>query len=158
MKKTLWIVAVLVGAALALSFGSARPSLTAPIIVASGQALHKTTTLPLAPMYTPVMDGLYRISVYATLTTRDSSSNSTWTYNVEWTDAAGPGSVAWLLQASGANNVGAFYPYFNPTEQAGSYPIVIQARAGKTIMHTMSQTGPPDGSAYNLYWVVEQIK
>lgn len=158
MKKTLCVVAVLVVAALALSFGSARPPLTAPIIVASGQALHRTNPLPQVPMYTPVVDGVYRVSVYATLTTRDASSNSYWAYNVAWTDAAGAGQYAWLLLADGANNVGMFYPYWNQNEQAGSYPIVIQARAGRPIIHSMSQSGPPDGSAYNLYWVVEQIQ
>jgi hypothetical protein len=158
MKKILCVVAVLLGAALALSFGSAHPSLTAPVIVASGQALHKTTQLPQVPMYTPTVDGVYRISAYATLTTRDASSNSYWAYNVGWTDAVGPEQNAWLLLAYGANNIGTFYPFWNPNEQAGTYPIVIQARAGRPITHLMSQSGPPDGSVYNLYWVVEQIQ
>jgi hypothetical protein len=50
------------------SVGSAPPSLTAPVIVASGKLVNQTEPIS-KTIYTSGVSGLYRISAYATITT-----------------------------------------------------------------------------------------
>ena len=156
MKKSLFVVAVLVGAALALSFGSTRPSLTAPVIVASGQLLNRNTPFQQMTLYKPTQDGMYRVSVYATLIRRDPDSQSSWSYSVQWADAVTDNATG-LFYEPGNDQLGQFYSSPSFGIQVSS-PIVLQARSGNNIVQNMLQNGPPDESAYDLYWVVEQIQ
>src|SRR5580704_6965477 len=113
MKKSLCVIAVLVFAAFALSFGSARYRLTSPVIVSSGRVINRDTLITNQSIFTTTEEGVYRVSAYATLTKSDPNSLSSWYYAVEWTDAAASGTSAILISQPG-NGFGQFYSYFNP--------------------------------------------
>jgi hypothetical protein len=156
MKKSACVLTFLLLAVFSLSFGSTHPSLTAPVIVASGQLLNRNTPFQQKTLYKPTQDGMYRVSVYATLIKRDPNSQSIWSYSVQWPDAVTDNATT-LFYEPGNYPVGQFYssPSFGIPV---SSPIVLQARSGNNIVQNMQQLGPPDESAYDLYWVVEQIQ
>src|SRR5271170_8035833 len=156
MKKAFCIMVVLLGSVLVFkSAGNQKPSLTSPIIVASGSLTHHNGTFEV-PMYTPNESGVFRVSVYATLTQSDPNSSSSWAYTLGWTDAAGPGQGAFLFNQPGNRN-GTFLPSF-AQEPLGGPSTVIQAKANTPITHNTDQFGGPDNSAYILCYVVEQLQ
>jgi hypothetical protein len=147
---------VLLGSVLVFkSAGSQNPSLTAPIIVASGSLTHHNKPFEL-PMYTPTQDGVFRVSVYPTLTQSDPNSESAWYFVLVWTDGAGPGQSADLFYIPG-NSKGPFLTYWGNVPLGGS-STVIQAKANTPIIQSMGQNGNPDNSAYSLFYVVEQLQ
>jgi hypothetical protein len=155
MKKTFCVIVVLLGSVLVFkSAGSQKPSLTSPIIVASGSLTHHNGSFEV-PMYTPTQDGVFRVSAYPTLTQSDPNSQSTWIYLIVWTDAAG-GEADDLFQEQGSGH-GNFLNFYSGFQQ-GAPSVVLQAKAGKPIIHQMSQSGNPDNSAYDLFYVVEQLQ
>src|SRR6266496_6591181 len=84
MYKTLCVVALLAGlVALTGRSSSAAPApFTSPLIVAKGKLVNQTAPIPTTTIFTPNQTGLYRISVYVTLTKSDPSSQSFWNYYV----------------------------------------------------------------------------
>src|SRR6266852_6871269 len=93
MHKTLGIAVVLL-AVFAFTSGSrsadASPATPiSPPIVAKGKLLNQTAPIPTTTIFTPVQTGLYRLSVYGTLTTGAQNSNSFWSYSPVWTDDSG---------------------------------------------------------------------
>jgi hypothetical protein len=69
MHKTL-CVAVLLLPTFALAQGgkSATPPFPSPLIVAKGKLVNQTAPIPTTTIFTPIQTGLYRLSVYATVT------------------------------------------------------------------------------------------
>lgn len=63
--------------------------LTSPQIVAKGKLPNQTAPIPTTTIFTPTQTGLYRLSIYATLTKTDPNSQSVWQINTQWTDDAG---------------------------------------------------------------------
>src|SRR5258706_10930445 len=82
MFKTL-CVAVLLLSTFALT--QARNSTVGPVsppIVARGKLLNQTAPIPTTTIFTPTQTGLYRLSVYGTVTT-STCSGSDWSLNPE---------------------------------------------------------------------------
>jgi hypothetical protein len=125
------------------------------VIVAKGKLTHRSAPIPTTTIFTPAADGLYRLSVYATITQIDSSSNSYWFYNVGWTNDGG---------AQDANSIIYGYPQtpvqfiWESTYDIGGPVLTFEAKAGAPVTHQVVQSGPPDNSAYSLYWVVERLE
>jgi hypothetical protein len=141
------------------SVGSSPPTLTAPIIVASGKVLNQTVPYS-ATIFTPGESGLFRLSAYATLTTSTPNSFSNWLYGFTWTDSTGTvqGVTAlgsqdyakgqfWDMAASGTN-----------VTYMGGPSITFQANKGTPITQSVSFSGTPDGTAYSLFYVLERIE
>jgi hypothetical protein len=157
--KTIGIAVVLL-AAFAFTSGSrsADASPTTPIgpaIVAHGKLLNQTTTLPSTTIFTPTHDGLYRLSVYATVSKADPSSQSIWNYNIAWTDDAGAESEGSIVWQSGAFQ-GQFQ--YEGLFQQGGAVIPVQAKAGTPITYSVIQGGSPDNSTYSLYYTLERLE
>jgi hypothetical protein len=158
MNKTLCVTVVLIGGALALSFGSAstpNSTPTSPVIVVKRGLVNQTTPIPTTTIFTPVRDGVFRLSVYGTITRVDSSSQSSWVWNPQWTDDGG---------AANCNG----QCYLGPGSQSGPSQLqlgvspglvmTIEAKAGTPITYSVYQAGNPDNSAYSLYYALEQIE
>src|SRR5467141_1122032 len=92
-------VAALLWAMFALTTPTLASGLPSPVIVAKGKWTRQTAPIPTTTLFTPTQDGLYRLSIYATLTTADSSSQTYWYVNVFWTDDEGPQSFYDVLFA-----------------------------------------------------------
>src|SRR5260370_18874827 len=94
MYKTLTGAALLL-AAFAFTSGSrsadASPATPiSPPIVARGKLVNQTATIPSTTIFTPAQDGLYRLSIYATVSIPAPNSGSFWSYNPAWSAEGGP--------------------------------------------------------------------
>src|ERR1700722_8536882 len=86
---------------------SSATTLPGPVVVARGKVVNRNTVVPTTAIFTPKQTGLYRLSVYGTITAADSNSISYWYYNLGWTDDAGAEIANEILIGSG-NTLGQF--------------------------------------------------
>jgi hypothetical protein len=157
MYKNLSIALLIIAFGLVAARSTGLPSTpTSPVIIVKRRLVNQTATIPTTTIFTPAQDGVYRLSAYATITTPGPNSQSFWFYDVGWTDDEGP-------ETAGNSNL--YYGYgVQPGQFWGSFPsksggmvTTIEAKAGTPITYAMNQAGPPDGSVYSLYYVLEQI-
>jgi hypothetical protein len=137
---------------------SAGLTSTSPAIVAQGKLINQTEPFS-ATIFTPAKNGVFRLSVYATLTTAASNSQSFWHYAASWTDATGQVQTsASILTTGNDNTVSAFYSALG----LGGATMTIQANAGTpiTLFTYLSCPGSScaDGSAYSAYYVLESLQ
>ena len=163
MNKTL-SVAVLLLAVFAFtssskSIGAVPSSPPAPVIVARGVLTHQTEAFS-STIYTPPQDGLYRLSAYATMTTADPNSESSWSYGFSWTDITGQTQEAFEVLSGAGDQLGQFTTFTNEPNAVfgGGFTRTVQVNAGTPIMHSTFQSGPPDHSAYAVYFTLERIE
>src|SRR5579863_103194 len=157
MYKTICITAAILLAALTLTSGShpanaSRSVLLSPTIVAQGKLPNQTKAIPETDIFTPALDGLFRVSAYATVT--KTAGSGSWTYSLEWTDDAGRQLETFALQQS-FNQPGQF---LTDSSNTGGVVRTFEAKAGTPIMYNVGEAGRPDGSEYSLYYVVEQLE
>jgi hypothetical protein len=159
MNRILCVAVLLLGT-IALT---GRSSTAAPVgpdypqIVAKGKLLNQNAPIATTTIYTPAHTGLYRLSVYATLTTVNEFSTSQWDYNVGWTDDAGVQSIPNFLYQQG-NVLGQFFGSDDAIGYQGGIALPFEAKAGTPITYSMTQYGSPDNSAYNLYYTLERLE
>jgi hypothetical protein len=144
MRKTLFVTALLAGT-LSLSASNASAA-----IVAKGKLLNQTAPIT-KTIYTPTATGLYRLSVYATVTVANPSSQSTWNDRVQWTDDSGVLSTQGLGQSG--NALGPFFWFV-----ACCWSIPLEVKAGTPITFSVTQSGPADNSAYSVYYTLERLE
>ena|SRR5579872_1653833 len=132
-------------------------AVSTPVIVAQGSFSNQNRNIRNQTIYTPTQAGVYRLTVYATITTQDTNSTSMWEWSASWTDASGQQQSIYPLWKWGSElgQFFAFYTtnYFTP----GGYSMSIQANARTAITQTMQRSGAPDNSAYSLYYVLERL-
>jgi hypothetical protein len=158
MNKTLCVMVVLLGGALALSFGSASTPIagpTSPVIIVKRRLVNQTAPIPTTTIFAPAHDGVYRLSAYATITQADPNSQSYWIWNPTWTDDAGSANCNGQCYIGAGNTPGQFQLQLGL--QLGVV-MTIEAKAGTPIAYSVYQQGSPDNSAYSLYYVLEQIE
>jgi len=165
MYKTLTVAALLL-AAFAFTSGSrsadASPLTSiSPPIVARGKLLNQTAPIPTTAIFTPTQSGLYRLSVYSTITTSDPNSQSNWYVNLLWTDGAGSERVNNLLV--GLNNTATQFTqgwaYQLGASPTGGSVAVFEAQAGQPITYSVTlENGPADNSKYSLYYTLERLE
>ena len=154
MYKTLCVAVLLLSTfALAQTRQPATP-FPSPLIVAKGKLVNQTAPIPTTTIFTPKETGLYRLTVYATVTKADPNSQSSWSYLPGWTDDAGEAFGSNLL-LQGGNTPGSFL--FEGFWQLGA-GLPLEAKAGTAITYAMTQSGPPDNSAYSLYYTLERLE
>jgi hypothetical protein len=161
MYKTLTVAALLL-AAFAFTSGSrsadASPvTAISPPIVARGKVLNQTAPIPTTTIFTPTQSGLYRLSVYGTITQGSGAGTSFWIYSPAWIDDSG------LLQNSAngileSNNDGAGSFLLTNSGFSLGATITLEAKAGTPITYSVTQVGPPDNSAYSLYYTLERLE
>jgi hypothetical protein len=159
------ICAVAVAAALAFAYGArsvgATSNLLTPQIVTSGQLLNQTAGFS-KTIFTPQVSGLYRLSVYAAITTpAPSTTQSSWVYGFNWTDSSGTINSVQALAAQDFRK-GSFLdaPLFYATSNAqpsSGFTRTFQAVKGTPISHFMELIGPADGSAFSVYYTLERL-
>src|SRR5260370_28594260 len=106
MYKSACVVVILL-AAFAFTSGSrpadASPTTSiGPAIVARGKLTNQTAPIPSTTIFTPTQTGLYRLSVYATISKADPTGGSFWTLSPSWTDDGGNETSFALLVGPGA--------------------------------------------------------
>src|SRR5216684_8145793 len=106
MYKNLCIAVVLL-AAFAFMSGSrsadASPVTSiSPPIVARGKLVNQTAPIPTTTIFTPTQTGLYRLSVYATISKADPTSAGLWVFSPSWTDDGGNETDFALVAGPGA--------------------------------------------------------
>jgi hypothetical protein len=161
MYKSICVVVVML-AAFAFMSGSKPAGASAPIsyaspqIVARGKLLNQNAPIPTTTILTPTQSGLYRLSVYGTVTT-STCSGSYWSLNPEWTDDSGVlGSENGVLQSNG-DCLGPFVSVVSYDYLTGA-TVTFEAKGGTAITYSVSQIGSPDGSAYSLYYTLERLE
>jgi hypothetical protein len=157
-NSSIAVLLVAFGLVAARSTGLPASNPTSPVIVVKRRLVNQTAPIPTTTIFTPAHDGVYRLSVYATITKADPSSQSWWYYTLAWTDDAGPEnpSANPIFNGNGAS-LGQFSNSFIGWPMGGS-STTIEAKAGTPITYTMGQSGGPDNSAYSLYYVLEQVE
>jgi hypothetical protein len=158
MYKTI-PVAVLLLAIFAFTSGSksvgALPTgQTSPVIVARGALRNQTATIPTTTVFTPKDDGLYQLTVYADITQSNPASQSYWNFTPAWADDTGVQTDNGVLWGNGAS----YGPFYSSNSYLGGTMIPFEAKAGMPITYTVTQTGPPDGSVYALYYTLERLE
>lgn len=133
---------------------TAPTALTSPAIVAKGALPNQTATIT-TTLYTPTQTGLYRLTVYATITKADPNSQSYWYYNLAWTDDGGSESEGSIVYQ---NVIAPRQFIYEGLFTQGGAIVPFQAKAGTPITHSMLQGGPPDNSAYSLYYTLERLE
>lgn len=160
MNKALCVVVLLLGGALALTFGSAstpNTTFTSPLIVAKRRLVNQTAPIPATTIFTPTQSGLYRLSMYATVTQANPATNDNWYTHIYWSDDAGAeesNGAGYILSWNSGNT-----PPSAWAASTGDQPglvITFEAVAGMPISYAV--TGVADGSAFSLYYVVERIE
>jgi hypothetical protein len=144
------------------SVGSAPPSLTAPVIVASGKIVNQRAPFS-TTIYTPGVSGVFRLSTYASINLADPASTSTWFYGFGWTDTSGTPQTTMPVLAAFGSVPGEFFDgelWYSggPSIYVGGSTRTFQASKGLPITHSMTLDGSPDSSVYSVYYVLERIE
>jgi len=156
MYKTLCVALILVPT---FALTQARNSAFTPIsppIVAKGKVLNQSAPIPTTTIFQPTQPGLYRLSVYATLTKVATGIPSSWTYNFYWTDDSGPQSAEQFLYGFG--DVSGQFQQLAPVGPLplGGPTLVFEAKAGTPVNYSVN--GGNDGSAFSLYYTLERLE
>jgi hypothetical protein len=159
MYKTLCAAAILLAAIVFTSGNNAvhasAPTITSPVIVASGSLVNQTRTIQKTVLFTPTETGLYRISAYMTLT-RPISTYQIWSFFLSWTDDAGAefGDIVDLYTNNPPPGAWGHSGGFNPGGVS-----LFEAVAGQPVSYSVIVTkGSPTNGTYSLYYVVEQLE
>jgi hypothetical protein len=156
MYKGLLVVAVLVAAfGVAGHSSSARPAPTTvglPLVVAQGAMLNQSGPIPTTTVYTPALDGMFRLSVYATMT-NSSGNGQQWLVNVGWTDDVRQFTESGALFGNDNESI----PFMTLGAGAPQGAVIpFKAKAGTPV--TYSVDGGPDGSQYSIYYALERLQ
>jgi len=161
MYKTLCVALLVATTFTVLSLSKAAdtsapiPNTATPVILARGKMLNQTAPIPTTTILTPATTGLFRLSIYATVTTTDPSSQSSWGIDPQWTDDAETQNAGGVLIGYGGA-LGQFQ--FQGDTQLGGLSISFEAKAGTPITISTYQNGPPDSSVYALYYTLERLE
>jgi hypothetical protein len=143
-------------ACIAVLFISALCTAQSAQIVAKGKRVNQTAAIPSSTIYSPTQDGLYRLSIYATVNKADPNSQSDWNLYVFWNDGTGLQQITPLI--GDGNMLGQFAQMFFVVPPIAGPVIVMEAKAGSRIGFQVVQGGPADNSTYSLYYTLEQLE
>jgi hypothetical protein len=155
--------ALAVTALLVLTFAIAQETkpntttITSPQIVAKGKLRNQNGPIASTTIFTPPQDGLYRLSVFGTMSQPDGTSNSYYVVNATFTDDGEAETLEQLLAATG-NMPGQFDTYLDTFYNSGGPTVTFEAKASTPIAFNVLQYGPPDNSKYSLYYTLERLQ
>jgi len=157
MKKTFAVFALVLLVAFAVVGVSASGPASAssfPIIIGKIALTNQTAAIAPTTVFTPVQDGLFRMSVYMTQTPPTSSTDY-WFFNANWTDDAG---------AELAHQACALPTTVTPPNayvgEVGGNPgcvLVFRAKAGIPITYSTVEGFSGSGGAYSIYLALERL-
>ncbi|HWY19691.1 MAG TPA: hypothetical protein VNX26_00635 [Candidatus Acidoferrum sp.] len=159
MFKTVCAVGLLLGIValtVSRSAGTQNASPTYPVVVAKGKLVNQTAPIPTTIFFRPKQTGLYRLSVYATVTkTTPPTIQDNWFYNLYWSDDAGAEqNSGWEL--TWASDVGAPSAAAINSGLTTANVTTFEAVGGTSVSYSV--TGAVDGSEFSLYYAVEQLQ
>ncbi len=155
MYKTICVAVLLLPTfALAQTRNPAAAPISPPI-VAKGKLVNQTAPIPPTTIFTPTQNGLYRLSAYATVTT-GTCGGSTWSYTPQWTDDSGLLSTTNEILQSNGSCLGSFILGYAGYSTGAT--VTFEAKGGTAITYSVTQQGPPDGTAYSLYYTLERLE
>jgi hypothetical protein len=163
MYKALCVAVLLLSTfAVAQGHKAATPPFPSPLIVAKAKLANQTAPIPTTTIFTPIQDGLYRLSVYATLVDPGQSNGAWWAFNLAWTDDAGSQTIGSFLVGYdiGATSIGQFVQLWNAgfNVSMGGPVTTFEAKAGQPITYSVTQPNGTDNSKYSLYYTLERLE
>lgn len=161
MYKNLSIAVLLVafGLVAARSTGTPTATFTSPVILKKIILANQTAPIPTTTIFTPVSNGLFRVSVYMTTPAPNSNPNN-WVFNLGWTDEAGVENTNGngFVQATSVNqSPGAWGGLVTLGAVTLSGIAVIQCNAGHPVTYSVSPSLTSDLGSYSLYFTVERL-
>ena len=152
MKRNLKLFAlvslsILAGLVLNSDRGHGQGGQQTPIIIKQ-VSLKNQTTSPTVTLYTPTSSGLYRITVYASVTP---SSGNDVCPNVTWTDESGEQSQGIMMGWSNFSSC-AF-----PGPSSGGAVLIVHSEANQPVTFNAGFSGSSEDE-YNLFITVEQLQ
>ena len=147
MNKALAVAVLLFGAlAIGFAINDSPAAFIGPRVVAKINLTNQTSQIPPTTLFTPPTSGMFRISVYETMTAAGDGNGVV----LNWTDEAGLESA----------NVGGIQPGSGPycLSAAGPPPCgtTLFAEAGAPIIYQISSDA--NGGTYDLHIVVERLE
>ena len=127
---------------------------TFPTVVATVKVTGQTTPISQTVLFTPIADGMFRISGYMVTTVpKTNGTKADWAATMNWTDDAGN----WLWQ-----DVAVTFSYQRTNSticcQPNAYPLMFWAKAGTPISYSvLSFNGQATGSTYEVFLTLEQL-
>jgi hypothetical protein len=158
MHKAICVASFLLAALASTSAGApvkATPiSLPLPVIVARGKLLKQTASVPATTIFTPTQGGLYRLSMYSTVTVANPATNDNWYTYLFWTDDAGSEQTDAVPLSWNSGNSPP-YAWGNGASDQPGLVLTFELAARTPLSFTVN--GVTDGSEFSLYYVVERL-
>jgi hypothetical protein len=121
-----------------------------PVVVAKAKRTNVTVPIAKTTLFTPAVDGTFRISVYMVTTVGNGNPNTAWQSTLAWSDDAGNWSDT------------AFVAVFTAKPQNSCCTlsnVTIEAKAGTPISYSVhSVGGETSGTTYEIFVTVEQLQ
>jgi hypothetical protein len=158
MYKTLALAVLLLPTfAIAQSSNSATP-FPSPLIVAKGKLKNQTAPIPTTTIFTPTLDGLYRLSVYMTQTVATTNTQVAWSFNATWTDDAGDEAAPGMLFSPVDDTPPGSYDNLNGGSPGNT--LLLQVKAGTVVTYstTLTPLTATEGGTYSLYYALERLE
>src|ERR1700674_1202503 len=89
MYKTLCVAVLLLPTFALAQSGKPATPFTSPLIVAKAKLVNQTAAIPTTTIFTPTHSGLYRLSLYMTVSKIDPQSSTSRGFALAWTDDGG---------------------------------------------------------------------
>jgi hypothetical protein len=157
--KNLSIAVLLVafGLVAARSTGTPSSTSTSPTIVKKVTLPNQTGPIN-GTIFTPVTNGLFRVSVYMTQTVPGNNANNFWGYNLAWFDDAGSESTQGAVVQLGVSQAIPFAWGSLPGVRSPGNATVIEAIAGHPVTFSVDNyLGTGSYGTYSLYFAVERL-
>jgi len=154
MNKTLCIAVILLGMiAVSNSRSAGAPTgIHSPVVVAHGRLTNQTPPTDTTTIFTPAQTGLYRLSVYVTVT--KPVNGGEWNYILSWTDDAGAEETNNMLSWYGGSTPSHAFATPGLVDWPGN-TVTFEAVGGVPVTYWVP--GNADGSMYSLYYTVERL-
>lgn len=119
-----------------------------PQIVARVNLTGQTNPIPTTTIFTPPVDGLFRISGVMVTTVANGDSSGTWGLGVNWSPDPGPQTLCCVI-GTNTRFVGG----------GGSVEtITIRSDAGIPVTYFVQSTGNTQGTTYEVFFTVERLE
>jgi hypothetical protein len=132
-------------------------NLQSPVIVARERLVNQTAPIPTTTIFTPRQTGLYRLSVYMTMSR---VGTAFWGFNFNWSDDGGAESSSMTGSTLISEHKKAppnAYAYSDFTLQPGAV-VTFEAIANVPVTYSVTQTGSASDDIYSLYYTIERLE
>jgi hypothetical protein len=141
MKRIPFVIAAFIVLCTGLSAQCAQM----PCVIATASFTNQDHGLARTTLFTPTLDGTFRVNAYMTVTKPTTPTSADWAVFLNWND--GLRASRWFTGAQGGFT------------NAGTATIVVHTIAGQPVEYrTAIEGGTSNGMKYDLFIVVEQLQ